>query len=166
MTNFYQHHGHGSHLPSSSAAAGSSSAAGPLCLPFYNQLNAISHHLGVHQQRRQWLPSCSADALRDTKNEMRRRKDDLIRHRYGLRQCQKKIFEFHIDQIEKRARNFDKFVSTHQTHWKDMQAARNSIIEETRKVECELKDMLQKRAEMPEETNESKEEAAEGSQKR
>lgn len=51
LTNFYQHHGHGhgSHMPSSAYGGPGGSKEAPICLPFYNQLNAISHHLGQHQ---------------------------------------------------------------------------------------------------------------------
>ena len=85
LTNFYQHNSHSSHLPSSSVGLGST--AGPLCLTFYNHLNLISHHISAHSQRRQQLPSCSPDAFREVKADLQRKKEDLIKQRYGLRQC-------------------------------------------------------------------------------
>lgn len=101
------------------------------------------------------MPSYSAEALRDTKSDLQRRKDELIRHRHGLRQCQKKIFDFHLEQIDKRARNHDKFVSRHQAHWKEMKEQRDSMLEEALKAEQELKDLLQKKEEDDEEADQS-----------
>lgn len=84
LTNFYQHHGHGSHLPSASAlnsATGNSAkdSIPTICLPFYNQLNMISHCVSQHQQKRQTLPSHSSQSLKDTLADLQRRKDELIK---------------------------------------------------------------------------------------
>ena len=104
----------------------------------------------MHQQKRQWLPSSSVEALREARTDLQRRKDELIRHRHGLRQCQKKIYDFHLEQIEKRARNFDSFVSRHQGHYKEMKEQRDAIVEEARKAEQELKDLLSKEEDLDE----------------
>jgi len=126
-----------------SAGNNASSAAGPLCLTFYNHLNLISHHLNVHQQKRQQLPSSSAAALKDISDDLQKRKDELIRQRHGLRQCQKKIFDFHMEQVDKRAKNFDTFVKSHRTHWQEMKDKREAITDEIRNAEEELKAMLE-----------------------
>lgn len=104
---------------SSMPSIGASNIAGSICAPFYNHLNLISNQLSLHDHRCQSLPTSSAAALTYARSDLQRRKDELIRQRHGLRQSQRKIYDFHLEQIEKRARNYDTFVSKHQAHWKD-----------------------------------------------
>lgn len=103
----------------------------------------ISHCVSQHQQKRQTLPSHSSQSLKDTLADLQRRKDELIKQRYALRQSQKKIYDFHLEQCEKRARNFETFTRQHREHWKEMQGKRDTLVEEARNAELELKELLQ-----------------------
>lgn len=60
-----------------------------------------------------------------------------------MRQSQKKIYDFHLEQCEKRARNFETFTRQHREHWKEMQGKRDTLVEEARDAERELKELLQ-----------------------
>lgn len=52
--------------------------------------------------------------------------------------------------MEKRAKNFDSFTQQHKDHWKEMKDKRDSIEEETRRAERELKELLSKKPEVEE----------------
>ena len=46
-----------------------------------------------------------------------------------------------MEQVEKRAKNFETFVKSHRAHWQEMNDNRDAIIDEIRKAEQELKAM-------------------------
>ena len=48
-----------------------------------------------------------------------------------------------MEQVDKRAKNFETFVKSHRAHWQEMKDKRDTIVDEIRNAEEELKAMLE-----------------------
>ena len=74
--------------------------------------------------------------------DLQRRKDELIRSRHALLECQEKIYQFHLDQVDRRARNHHDFTQKHRRYWTEIREKRDEVGAEIERAEQELAELL------------------------
>lgn len=74
--------------------------------------------------------------------DLQRRKDELIRSRHALLECQEKIYQFHLDQVDRRARNHQDFTQKHRRYWAEIRDRRDEVGVEIERAEQELAELL------------------------
>lgn len=112
------------------------------CLPIYNQLNQISKYLAQHQSKIRNLPTQDPTGLLDSVSDLQSRKDELIRSRHSVLDAQAKIYKFHVDQVDRKARNHMSFTQRHQSTWNDLSEKKDTLEKDIIAAEQELLDLL------------------------
>lgn len=74
--------------------------------------------------------------------DLLRRKDELIRSRHALLGSQSIIYEFHLDQVARRAQNHSKFVNNHRRYFTEIREKKDDIDKELVQAEQELEDLM------------------------